>query len=173
MKNHLREFNLANQYFRSNSAAKQRTLNKMVDLIDMALYKELASNTNFTQFFRSIFDTFERKLPRQFSRSYARNDSLIGFQATIPPEPVTTFEAYLSEIDKRYDLVMTKLEQIHQEDGIPTEVIMGWMYGDLYRMLDGCAQQYVMQNTPDEINKLREELHRKDIELSQLRASGR
>jgi hypothetical protein len=28
-------------------------------------------------------------------------------------------------------------------------------------------------NTPDEINKLRQELHRKDIELSQLQASGR
>jgi len=175
VKNHQREFSLANQYFQSNSApSKQRALTRVVDLIDMALYKELASNTNFAPLFRSVFETLERKLPGlQFGGSYARNDTLIGFQPTTPPKPVGTFEAYLKEINQRYDLVLTKLDQIQQEEGIPAEVITGWMYGDLYRMLDGSAQQYVMLNTPDEMKKLQEELRRKCIELSELRASAR
>lgn len=166
VKNHQREFGLANQYFASNALpAQQRALNSVVQLVDMALYKDLAGNTNFTPLFKSVFELFERKRPGFLGGNYARNDALIGFHPPAPPKAVTTFEEYLTELDQRYDLVLAKLEQIQRDEAIPTDVIMGWMYGDLYRMLDGSAQYYVMLSTPEEVEKLRQDLHYKSAQL--------
>jgi hypothetical protein len=76
-------------------------------------------------------------------------------------------------LDQRYGLVLAKLEQLQKQEEIPSEVITGWMYGDLYRLLDGAAQMYVMLTTPEQVNKLKEELRGKTIELSRLQASRR
>lgn len=175
MKNHAREFWAGNRYFGSAAPtpSKQRAGNQVRDLIDMALYKDVASNTNFTPLLRSVFEAMERKAPGQFSASYARNDALIGFHPAASPEPVTSFEAYLAELDQRYGRVLSKLQEIQGQQEIPGEVIAGWMYGDLYRMLDGAAQTYVMLTTPEHITRLRQELRSKTIKLSGLQAARR
>ncbi|MEI7938240.1 MAG: hypothetical protein WCK27_16240 [Verrucomicrobiota bacterium] len=174
MKAHGREFTAANQYFSSyaTNQTTQLVRDRAIRLIDMALYTDLASNTNFAPLLKSTFETLSRKSPKLRS-SYARNDALIGFQRTAPPKPVTTWEAYVVELDQRYGLVLIKLEQIQSREAIPAEVITGSMYGDLYRTLDDSAQQYVMLNTPEEIQKLQQELIRKVIELSRLQAPPR
>ena len=51
------------------------------------------------------------------------------------------------------------------EEDIPTEAILGWRYGDLYRMVDGSAHLYVELNTPERVEDLRQQLRRKLIEL--------
>lgn len=175
MKNHGHEYWVGNRYFSSGtpSPSEQRIRSGVVDLIDIALYKDVASNTNFTPLLKAAFETIERRLPGQLGGSYARADKLIDFHPSEPVKPVTTFEAYLAEIAQRYDLVLTKLDQIQREQNIPGEAITGWMYGDLYRLLDGSAQQYVMLSMPEEIGKLRQQLQRKTIELSRLQSPTR
>jgi hypothetical protein len=174
---HGREFSAAHQYFSSadTNQPSQRVHNQVVGLIDMALYRDLASNTNFAPLLKSIFETVGRRSPvyRSQYNTYARNDALIGFHSATPPEPVTTFEEYVAELDQRYNLVLSKLEQIQNNEGIPAEVITGWMYGDLYRFLDGSAQLYVEANTPEEIQKLQQQLIEKVIALSLLRMPPR
>jgi hypothetical protein len=174
MKNHAREFGAGYRYFSSGAAGQGKRRNDdVVDLIDMALYRDLASNTNFTPLLKSVFEAVERKQPSRLAGSYARNDALIGFHPAAPPKPAATFEAYLAELDQRYKLVLAKLEQIQREEGIPTEAITGWMYGDLYRMLDGSAGQYVMLSTPEEVEKLRQQLQHKVVTLLRLQALAR
>ena len=81
MKNHWREFGAANRYFSSPAPtpAAQRARNHVTDLVDMALFRDLAGNTNFAPWFKAFFDESERHVPGEFSRSYARNDSLNWF----------------------------------------------------------------------------------------------
>lgn len=105
----------------------------------------------------------------RFGGDYLR--VLIGFHPTSSPKPITTFEEYVAELNQRYDLVLAKMDQIQREEGIPTEAIRGWMYGDLYRFLDGSAQDYGMLNTPDEVPKLRQQLQAKVIKLRRLQAA--
>ena len=174
MNNHEREYGLASRYWHSDAgSSKRRILACVVDLIDTALFKQLASNTNFAPLLKSIFDVLERKQPGGLGVSYARNDVLIGFSPAAPPKPASTFEAYLAEIDQRYELVLTKLEQIQRAEGIPTEVITGWMYTNLDRRLSATAQAYPELTTPDELEKLRKQLRQKTDELSRLRALSR
>ena len=176
IKTHGREFSAANQYFSSpgTNQPSQQVRKQVFGLIDMALYRDLASNTNFAPLLKSIFETVVRRSPEYRSPyAYARNDALIGFHPTTPPEPVTTFEEYVAELDQRYNLLLSKLEQIQYDQGIPAEAITGWRYGDLYRLLDGSAQLYVEANTPEEIQKLQQQLIEKVIALSFLRTSPR
>ena len=175
MKKHGDEYWVGNRYFSSGtpSSSEQRIRSGAIDLIDIALYKDVASNTNFAPLLKAAFETIERRLPGQLGGSYARADKLIDFHPSEPVKPVTTFEAYLAEISQRYDLVLAKLEQIQRDQNIPSEAITGWMYGDLYRLLDGSAQQYVMLSMPEEIGKLRQQLQRKTIELSRLQSRAR
>jgi hypothetical protein len=165
---------LASRYWHSDAgSSKRRILACVVDLIDTALFKQLASNTNFAPLLKSIFDALERKQPGGLGVSYARNDVPIGFSPAAPPKPASTFEAYLAEIDQRYELVLTRLEQIQRAEGIPTEVITGWMYTNLDRRLSATAQAYGELTTTDELEKLRKQLRQKTHELSQLRALSR
>lgn len=176
MKTHVREFDAAHQYFSSDvtNPPAQQLRRQVVGLIDMALYRDLASNTNFAPLLKSIFETVGRRSPDYRSLYvYPRYDALIGFHPATPPKPATTFEEYVAELDQRYYLVLSKLEQIQNNEGIPAETIRGWMYGDLYRFLDGSAQLYVEANTPEEIQKLHQQLIQKDIALSLLRAPPR
>jgi hypothetical protein len=170
MKTHGREFREANRYFSSSPAdlAKRRTQDDLVALIDMALYKQLASNTNFAPLLKSTFVALETRMPGRFAASYARNDALIGFHPKSPARPAATFEAYLDQLDRRYDLVIAELDEIQRKHNVPTGVITGWMYGDLYRMLDGDAQLYVEFNTPRALKTVRQRLRRKLILLSDL-----
>jgi hypothetical protein len=178
MRNHLREYSAGLAYFgvRDPNASKSRNKEDMVHLIDMALYKDLASNTNFAPLLKSAFEAYASKSPNFTALhgiSYARKDSLIGFHSVKPPKQVTTFETYVAEPEQRYDLVKAKLEQIQREQGIPAEVLVGWMYGDLYRMLDGSAQDYVELRTPEELRALRKQLLEKFVELSRVRIPPR
>jgi hypothetical protein len=47
---------------------------------------------------------------------------------------------------------------------------VGWMYGDLYRLLDGSAQQYVILSTPPKLEVCRQQLRGKLIELDRVPA---
>lgn len=172
MKYHAREFWAANQFSKGadTNATKQRACNQIVDLVDMALYKELAANTNFSPLLKSLFEAMERKAPGSFGGSYARNDRLIGYHPDLPPKAARRFATYLSELENRYGLVLARLKEIQEQEEIPDEVVAGWMYGDLYRMLGGAAQTYVMLTTPEQVNSLREELRKKTFELERMQA---
>ncbi len=175
MQHHAKEFWAGNQFSKAveGNAAKQRACNQIVDLVDMALYKELAANTNFTPLLKSLFEAMERKAPGSFGGSYARNDHLIGYHPDLPPKAVGSFATYLSELENRYALVLAKLEQIQKQEQIPDEAVAGWMYGDLYRMLDGAAQMYVMLTTPEQVNTLRGELRKQALALGRMQARTR
>ncbi|MGO8696562.1 MAG: hypothetical protein ACLQVY_02430 [Limisphaerales bacterium] len=173
MKYHAREFNVANQYFNSggqtNSPEVRKGRHELIDLIDMDLYHELANHTNFAPLLKAAFEAATGKDAR-LGTSYARNDTLIGFRTATAPAPVNTFAAYAAEIELRSALVKAKLDEVQRELAVPDEVVSGWAYGDLYRMLDGMAQLYVDLRTPQELTKLREQLRRKYIDLSWLQA---
>lgn len=173
MKYHAREFWAGNQFSKAAdaNATKQHACNQVVDLVDMALYKELAANTNFSPLLKSLFEAMERKKPGAFGGSYARNDRLISYHPDPPPKAVSSFEAYVSELEKRHGLVLARLEQIKKEQEIPDEAVAGWMYGDLYRMLDGAAQMYVMLTEPEQVRALREALRKKTFELGRIQAT--
>jgi hypothetical protein len=172
MKYHAREFEAANLYFSSgvqtNSQQVNKTRKALVALIDMALWHELASDTNYAPLLKAAFEASASKDLTRLGVSYGRNDDLIGFRTATPPAQVNTFEAYAAEFDQRYALVKTKLDEIQSAQAVPAEVVAGWRYGDLYRMLDGSAQLYVELRTPEELTRLREQLRRKFIALSWL-----
>ena len=168
MRNHSAEFGFANNYSRTNPPATQRAFSSVIDLVDMELYRQLSANTNFAPLLKSVFQAMETRTPGKFSTSYARNDRLIGFEpgASPSPKPAASFEAYLAELQQRRELILAKLDNLQREHNIPDQAVLGWMYGDLYRMLDGSAQQYVMLNTPRELDSLRQQLQQKTIQLS-------
>ena len=176
MKYHAREFSAANQYFNSGrqtiSPEVSKSRHELIALIDMDLYRELANNTNFAPLLKAAFEAAAGKDPARLGTSYARNDTLIGFRPATAPAQVNTFEAYAAEIGLRSALVKAKLEQIQQELAVPDEVVVGWWYGDLYRMLDGNAQLYLDLRTPEELTLLRGQLRQKYIELSRLQAAS-
>ena len=65
-----------------------------------------------------------------------------------------------------YDVALAREAQIQRENNIPPAALAGVKYGYLYRMLDGAAEMYLDCRTPPEIQKLREDLRRKFIDLS-------
>jgi hypothetical protein len=175
MKYHAREFNAANRYFNSGGQTNLPEVNKMqnmlIDLIDMDLFHEVANNTNWAPLLKAGFEATASRIP-DLRTSYARNDTLIGFHPATAPVPVITFETYAAEIERRSALVKAKLDEIQWELAVPDEVVAGWWYGDLYRMLDGNAQLYLELRTPQALTRLREQLRRKYIDLSQMQAAS-
>lgn len=60
----------------------------MIALIDMALCRDLARNTNFAPLLKSTFEAVEHRGPGHFAASaaasYACNDALIGYESDLP-----------------------------------------------------------------------------------------
>lgn len=176
-RNHAAELGASMRYFNSkdtsNAQPKPGTERQLVDLIDLTLYKELAGNTNFAPLLQATFEAAASKLPTLFGTAYTRTDRLTGFRPATRPAVVTNFQAYVEELDKRYDGMKAKLEAIQREEAVSAEVVAGLRWGELYRLLDGAAQMYVEFQTPEPLTKLRQQLRSKRIDLSNLRAASR
>ncbi len=71
----------------------------------------------------------------------------------------------LSQINRRYDLLVAGLARVQREKDIPPDALAGLKYGDLYWTLDGMCEAYFEARTPPEIQTLREDLHRKLVDL--------
>lgn len=71
-----------------------------------------------------------------------------------------------SEIGKRYPLLAAKVALLQREQNLPPDALAGVKFGYLYRMLDGAAEMYLDCRTPPEVQKLREDLRRKLLDLS-------
>ena len=165
---HSREFNAQNAYF-AKLMLRDKSLYDLTDLIDTVLARDLAGNTNFAPLLKFLFDAITSKATKavaMYTSSYSRCDSLIGFHRTAPLVRPQNFEAYVAELDKRYDLVRAKIDEIQREKAIPDDVLLGILYGDLYRLLDSHAQTYVELQTPPELTEVRQQLRRKYNELS-------
>jgi hypothetical protein len=148
--------------------------------MNLILLKELGSNTNFAPLIKSTFDNLEMLRlmdtnsvntnsaahPERQYFPYWQNDRLIGYRQTSPPVPANSFEEIMKEAGKRYDLALAEEEQIQRENNIPPAALAGVKYGCLYRMLDGAAQMYLDCRTPPEIQKLREDLRSKLVDIS-------
>lgn len=175
MQHHREEFGASLRYFGpsgpSNTNTDSHTRAQLVALIDMALYKELASNTNFAPLLQGAFDAAASRVPTYFGTAYARTDRLIDYHPATRPTIITNFPAYVAEYDRRYDLVKAKLEALQRQYSVPADALSGQRWGDMYRMLSSSVQLYVEVRTPAKLAKLREELRRKYIDLSQARAS--
>ena len=76
----------------------------------------------------------------------------------------------MGELNKRYPLLLTKLEELKTEADIPPDVFAGIKFGELYRLLDGVAQLAVQMRTPKEVEDLRQKLRTSVIQLANLRA---
>ena len=176
MSRHGAEFN-ASLKFSKNPKTKeaQMRMSKIVDLIDMILFVELANDPNFRPLFASLYDAAELMLKtnktaaRQFY-DYGDNDKLIGYTPEAAAPSISSLNEYLTELNKRYPLLLAKLEELKTEAAIPPDVFAGIKFGELYRVLDGVAQFAVLMRAPKELEDLRQKLRRSVIQLANLRA---
>jgi hypothetical protein len=166
IKNHNKEISAADLHYRSGSEAElnKRTgsLEKLSDLIHMAIMRELSTNADFEPLLKAGFEALPARLR---GSSYARQDSLLRYRPEKPAAAGANFDTYLAEIGDRYEVVMATIEQIQTEDSVPPDVVAGLMYRTLYQILDGGAETYVLAHTPPELSKLREQLRRKYTEM--------
>jgi hypothetical protein len=84
----------------------------VIALIDMALYRDLAGNTDFAPLLKAAFEAAARRSINQAGSSYSRKDTLIGFHPASTPKPVTTFEAYVWISDGGRGAFMTRISRI-------------------------------------------------------------
>jgi hypothetical protein len=176
MDRHGTEFNASLKFSKHPKTKEaQMRMSKVVSLIDMILFFELANDPNFRPLFASFYDAADlmRKTNKTGFRDlydHARNDKLIGYTSEFAPPPVSSLEECLGELHKRYPLLLTKLEELKTEAAIPSDVFAGIKFGELYRMLDGVAQNAVLMRAPKEVEDLRQQLRTKVIQLANLRA---
>lgn len=171
---HNDEFNASFKFAGKLNKDAQKQVNDAVDLIDMILFKELARNPNFEPLFASLYDAAGQMAKTNKAMSnhlfnFQRNDKLIGYSAEPRAEPVVSLENYLGELDKRYPLLLAKLDERKRDGAIPDAAFAGLKFGELYRLLDGIAQMSVMIRTPEEVSDLRKTLRTKVIQLVNLR----
>jgi len=176
MSTHADEFH-ASLKFSKNPKVKedQIRLSKVVSLIDMILFVELANDTNFFPLFASLYDAADlmrktNKTALKHFYDYGRNDKLIGYASESAPPPISSLKEHLAKLNKRYPLLLAKLEEIKTEAAIPPDAFAGIKFGELYRLLDGIAQIAVEMRTPEEVAGLRQKLRTKAIQLVNLRA---
>jgi hypothetical protein len=176
MSKHGAEFN-ASLKFSKNPKTKeaQIRMSKVVSLIDMILFVELANDPGFLPLFASFYNAADlmRKTNQtafQDLYAYARNDKLIGYTSESPPPSVSSLKEHLGELNKRYPLLLAKLEELKTEAAIPPDVFAGIKFGELYRLLDGVAQNAVLMRAPKEVEDLRQKLRTNVIQLANLRA---
>lgn len=176
MDRHGAEFN-ASLKFSKNPKAKetQIQMSKVVSLIDMILFVELANDPHFRPLFASFYDAADlmaktNKTGFQGLYDHARNDKLIGYTSKSPPRSISSLEEHLGELNKRYPLLLAKLAELKTEAAIPPDVFAGIKFGELYRMLDGVAQNAVLMRAPKELDVLRQKLRTSVFQLVNYRA---
>ena len=179
MANHHAEMEAESRFFYSTNPVEAGRLRKLENdlshLMNLMLLKELGGNTNFVPLIKSIFDNLEmiRQLntnsvarPQEHYFPYWQDDRMIGYHPTNAPVLTNDFAAIQRELGKRYDRLTAKVAQLQQDQNIPPEAVAGVKYGYLYRMLDGTAEMYLDCRTPPELQKLREALRGKLVDLS-------
>jgi hypothetical protein len=164
-------------------AGERRKLeNDLSRIMDVILLKELGDNTNFAPLIKSTFDNLEMLRlmdtnsvdtnsaahPERGYFPYWQQDRLIGYRQTSPPVLTNSFAEIMKEVGKRYDLALAREAQIQRTNNIPPAALAGLKYGYLYRTLDGAAEMYLDCRTPPELQKLREDLRRKLVDLARL-----
>jgi hypothetical protein len=184
MAKHQAEMDAAARFFLAVTnrpeAGERRTLENDLSLImNVILLKEQGDNTNFAPLIKSTFDNLEMirlmdtnsvntnsaTHPERGYFPYWQCDRLIGYRPTSPLVLTNSFAEVMKEFGKRYDLALAREAQIQRTNNIPPAALAAFKYGSLYRMLDGAAQTYLDCRTPPEIQKLREDLRRKLVEL--------
>jgi hypothetical protein len=177
MDRHGAEFNASLKFSKQpRTKEAQKQLSKVVNLIDMILFFELANDPNFRPLFASLYDAADlmrktNKTGFQGLYDHARNDKLIGYPSESPPSSsISSLEEHLGELHKRYPLLLAKLEELQKEAAIPPDVFAGIKFGELYRLLDGVAQNAVLMRAPKEVEELRQKLRTSVIQLANLRA---
>jgi hypothetical protein len=176
MDRHGAEFNASLKFSKNTKTKEDQTrMSKVVDLIDMILFVELANDPNFRPIFASFYDAADlmrktNKTGFQDFYHHTRNDKLIGYISESQSRSISSLEEHLGELHKRYPLLLAKLEELKTEAAIPPDVFAGIKFGELYRLLDGMAQNAVLMRTPKEVEDLRQKLRTKVIQLANLRA---
>jgi hypothetical protein len=180
MEKHGDELGAGMTYFLSTNdqatvGSRRKLESDLTRLMDMILFKELGGNTNFAPLQKSLYQIFE-DVYQQNTNATARPDiyaywwfdRFIGYPDTNRPTGNYSFTNLQAQINQRYDLLTAGLARIQQEKNIPAEALAGLKYGHLYRTLDGMCEVYLEVRTPPELQKLREDLRRKIIDLSWL-----
>jgi hypothetical protein len=177
MSKHADEFNASLNFTRNpRTKEAQARLNNISTLLDNVLLIELANNPKFLPLFASLYDAADQmrktnKTAFQNIYSYARTDKLIGYTSESALPPASSLKEYLAELNKRYPLLLSKLEEMKTQEAIPADAFGGLKFGDLYRLLDGVAQTAVELRTPAEVKDLRQKLRTKGIQLANMRAN--
>jgi hypothetical protein len=179
MEKHHAELDAEADFFFSTNDTKtvesrRRLHSDLTRMMDMILLNELADNTNFAPIQRAVYDSVERIVQTATNASkpdvfqYWRFDRFIGYPGTNRPVANNSYTNLQPQIHKRYDLLVAGIAKIQQQQNIPAQAVAGIKYGHLYRTLDGLCETYLDINTPPELQKLREDLRRKIIDLSWL-----
>lgn len=179
MQKHQAEMMAESAFFYSTNPVAAGELRKfesdLTRMVELILFHELAGNTNFAPLQNSLF-AIAAQFSRQDTNASSRQDicrywwfdRFIGFSDTNRPAADCSFTNLQTQISRRYDLLVAGLAKIQREKNIPPEAIAGLKYGHLYRTLDGMCEVYLEVRTPPELQKLREDLRRKIIDLSWL-----
>jgi hypothetical protein len=97
---------------------------------------------------------------------------LIGYSPDTTAQPIASLDAVLLELKKRYPKMLSKLEEIRKESEIHPDAFAGLVYDELYRLLDGVAQNATDIRTPEQVKDLRQQLRTKAIRLANLRSKS-
>ena len=179
MAKHHAEMQAELDYFSTTNPAEAEERRKLesglTHMLEMILFHELGGNTNYARLQKSLYEIVEQ-FSRQTTNASSRQDicrywwfdRFIGFPDTNRPAGDCSFTNLQTQIGRRYDLLVAGLTKIQRENNIPPAAIAGLKYGHLYRTLDGMCEVYLEARTPPELQKLREDLRRKIIDLSWL-----
>ena len=164
-------------FFSTNDTAtvesRRRLESDLTRMMEMILFHELGANTNFAPFQESLYEIIGTAFKQNTNATggpdlfiYWRFDRFIGYADTNRPSGDHSYTNLQAQISRRYDLLVAGVVKIQQEKNIPAKALAGLKYGDLYRTLDGMCEVYLEVRTPPELQKLREDLRRKIIDLS-------
>jgi hypothetical protein len=179
MEKHHAEMETESAFFFSTNPAeageRRKLESDLTRMMELLMFHELGGNTNFAPLQKSLYAIVEQ-FSRQDTNASSRQDicrywwfdRFIGFPDTNRPAADCSFTNLQTQIGRRYDLLVAGLTKIQRDKNIPPEAIAGLKYGHLYRTLDGMCEVYLEARTPPELQKLRENLHRKIIDLSWL-----
>jgi hypothetical protein len=179
MAKHHAEMEAEAAYFYSTNPAEAGSRRKLESdltrMMELILFHELGENTNYAKLQKSVYDILGQVSEQNTNANtgpdlfaYWRFDRFIGCPDTNRPSENHSFTNLQAQINRRYDLLVAGLAKIQREKNIPAEALAGLKYGELYRTLDGMCEVYLEARTPPELQKLREELRRKIIDLSWL-----
>jgi len=178
MARHHAEMEADMRYFLSTNdtatvESRRRLESDLTRMMEMILFHELGANTNFDPLQKTLYEIMGAAFKQNTNANhgpdlflYWRFDRFIGYADTNRPARDHSYTNLQAQIGRRYDLLVAGLAKIQQEKNIPAEAVAGLKYGDLYRTLDGMCEVYLEVRTPPELQKLREDLRRKIIDLS-------